>query len=82
MPLSVVAQRYGHSVQYEVMNDKIGAAFQQAANEAKLRVAGVPRSRRRKGAPRELAFDATFEVYPEVNIGDLRRRGRTRGSPR
>ena len=36
VPLSVVAQRYGASVQYDVMNDKIGAAFEQAANEAKL----------------------------------------------
>jgi len=32
VPLSVVAQRYGYSVQYEVVNDKVGAAFAQAAN--------------------------------------------------
>ena len=43
VPMSVVAQRYGYSVQYEVMNDKVGQAFQQAATEAKLRVAGAPR---------------------------------------
>ena len=42
VPLSVVAQRYGYSVQYEVMNDKVGEAFATAANEAKLRVAGQP----------------------------------------
>ena len=29
VPMSVVAQRYGYSVQYEVMNDKVGAAFEQ-----------------------------------------------------
>ncbi len=40
VPLSVVAQRYGYSVHYEVMNDKVGEAFSTAANEAKLRVAG------------------------------------------
>jgi trigger factor len=72
VPLSVVAQRYGWSVQYEVMNDKIGAAFNQAANEAKLRVAGMPRITPKEGAPDgTMAFDATFEVYPEVKIGDL-----------
>jgi trigger factor len=72
VPLSVVAQRYGASVQYEVMNDKIGAAFEQAANEAKLRVAGMPRITPKEGAPEgSVAFDATFEVYPEVKIGDL-----------
>jgi trigger factor len=72
VPLSVVAQRYGASVQYEVMNDKIGAAFEQAANEAKLRVAGVPRITPKEDAPEgSVAFDATFEVYPEVKLGDI-----------
>ena len=72
VPMSVVAQRYGYSVQYEVMNDKVGEAFGQAATEAQLRVAGAPRISEKDGAPEgELAFDATFEVYPEVKIGDL-----------
>lgn len=72
VPMNVVAQRYGYSVHYEVMNDKVGEAFSQAANEAKLRVAGQPRISEKEGAPEgELAFDAVFEVYPEVKIGDL-----------
>ncbi|MFY8103389.1 MAG: trigger factor [Ramlibacter sp.] len=72
VPLSVVAQRYGYSVQYEVMNDKVGEVFAQAANEAKLRVAGQPRITEKEGAPEgELAFDAVFEVFPEVKIADL-----------
>ena len=72
VPLSVVAQRYGYSVQYEVVNDKVGEAFAAAANEAKLRVAGQPKITEKEGAPEgELAFDAVFEVYPEVKIGDV-----------
>ncbi len=72
VPMSVVAQRYGNSVQYEVMNDKVGEAFSQAATEAQQRVAGMPRISERDGAPEgQLAFDATFEVYPEVKLGDL-----------
>ncbi|MDB5857620.1 MAG: tig [Ramlibacter sp.] len=72
VPMSVVAQRYGYSVQYEVMNDKVGEAFAAAANEAKLRVAGQPKITEKEGAPEgELAFDAVFEVYPDVKIGDL-----------
>ncbi|HSW18378.1 MAG TPA: trigger factor [Ramlibacter sp.] len=72
VPMSVVTQRYGYSVQYEVMNDKVGEAFATAANEAKLRVAGQPRITEKEGAPEgELAFDAIFEVFPEVKIGDL-----------
>ena len=40
--------------------------------EAKLRVAGAPRIAEKQGAPEgELAFDATFEVYPEIKLGDL-----------
>ena len=72
VPMSVVAQRYGYSVQYEVMNDKLGAAFAAAANEAKLRVAGTPRiAEKAESAAGAMEFDATFEVYPEVVLGDL-----------
>jgi trigger factor len=72
VPLSVVSQRYGYSVHYEVMNDRVGEAFANATGEAKLRVAGAPRITQSEGAPEgHLAFDATFEVYPEVKIGDL-----------
>jgi trigger factor len=72
VPMSVVAQRYGYSVHYEVMNDKVGEAFAAAANEAKLRVAGTPQITQKEGAAEgQIAFDATFEVYPEVKLGDL-----------
>ena len=72
VPMSVVAQRYGYSVHYEVMNDQVGRAFSDAASEAKLRVAGAPRIEQKDGAPEgQISFDATFEVYPEVQIGDL-----------
>ena len=72
VPMNVVAQRYGYSVHYEVMNDKVGEAFAQAANEAKLRVAGQPKITEKESSPEgELAFDAVFEVFPEVKIGDL-----------
>jgi trigger factor len=72
VPMNIVAQRYGYSVHYEVMNDKVGQAFSQAANDAKLRVAGAPRITEKEGAPEgELAFDAVFEVFPDVKINDL-----------
>jgi len=72
VPMNVVAQRYGYSVHYEVMNDKVGEAFSAAANEAKLRVAGQPRISEKEGAPEgEMHFDAVFEVYPEVKLGEL-----------
>jgi trigger factor len=72
VPMSVVARRYGYSVHSEVMNDKVGQVFSDAVNEAKLRVAGMPRITEKEGAPEgQMVFDATFEVYPEVRLGDL-----------
>jgi len=72
VPMNIVAQRYGYSVHYEVMNDKVGEAFNQAAIEAQLRVAGQPRiSEKEQATEGEMAFDAIFEVYPEVKMQDL-----------
>jgi trigger factor len=72
VPMNIVAQRYGYSTQFEVMNDKVGEAFAVATNEAKLRVAGQPRITEKEGAPEgEMQFDAIFEVYPEVKFPDL-----------
>ena len=72
VPMNVVAQRYGYSVHYEVMNAKVGEAFANAANEAKLRVAGQPKITESEASTvGQVAFDAVFEVFPEVKIGDL-----------
>ncbi len=73
VPMNVVAQRYGYSVQYEVLNDKVSEAFAQAVQEAGLRVAGQPRIAEKEGAATEgqAEFEAIFEVFPEVKLGDL-----------
>ena len=72
VPMNVVAQRYGYSVQYEVLNDKVGEAFAKSVQEAGLRVAGQPRISEKEGAAEGHAeFEAIFEVFPEVKIGDL-----------
>lgn len=72
VPMNVVAQRYGYSVQYEVLNDKVGEEFAKAVQEAGLRVAGQPRISEKEGAAEGQAeFEAIFEVFPEVKIGDL-----------
>jgi trigger factor len=74
VPMKMVAAQYGYQVETEVLNDKVGQAFNHAANENSLRVAGFPKIEPKSGegvAEGSLAFDATFEVYPEVVIGDL-----------
>ncbi len=72
VPLKMVAQTYGAQVQAEVMNDKVGEAFSSAVNANNLRVAGQPRLEPRAvEGSQDLTFSATFEVYPEIVVGDL-----------
>jgi trigger factor len=72
VPLKMVAQTYGAQVHAEVMNDKVGEAFSSAVTANKLRVAGAPRLEPRAvEGSQDLAFSATFEVYPEIALGDL-----------
>lgn len=72
VPLKMVAQQYGYQIESDVLNDRVGRAFNDAANENALRVAGFPKIEPKEDSPEGvLSFDATFEVYPEVVVGDL-----------
>ena len=74
VPMKMIAAQYGYQVETEVLNDKVGRAFSDAANENNLRVAGYPKIEPKAGegaAEGALSFDATFEIYPEVKINDL-----------
>jgi trigger factor len=72
VPLKMVAAQYGYQIENDVLNDKVGRAFNDAANENQLRVAGFPKIEPKEDSPEGvLTFDATFEVYPDVVVGDL-----------
>jgi trigger factor len=72
VPLKMIAASYGPQVHAEVLNAKLSAALDAAVASSKLRIAGPPRVEPKEGsAGSELAFSATFEVMPEVKIGDL-----------
>ncbi len=73
VPMKMVAAQYGAIVENEVLNDKVGQAFAEATVEAQLRVAGFPKIEPKadEKADGALVFQATFEVYPEVKVGDL-----------
>ncbi|MBN9117265.1 MAG: trigger factor, partial [Pandoraea sp.] len=72
VPLKMVTQQYGGQVEAEVVSDKVGQQFFDISKEQDLRVAGQPRFAPKVDAGEaEYAFDATFEIYPEVKIGDL-----------
>src|SRR5258706_3394793 len=73
VPLKMVVQQYGPQVRSEVLGDAVQKAFTEAVKEANLKVAGYPRIEKKDGAADApaLEFSATFEVYPEVKVGDV-----------
>jgi trigger factor len=72
VPMKMVAAQYGYQIESDVLNDKVGRAFNEAANENQLRVAGFPKIEPKDDSPEGvLSFDATFEIYPDVVVGDL-----------
>jgi len=73
VPLKMVVQQYGPQVRSEVLGEAVQKAFSEAVKEADLKVAGYPRIEKKDGAADAPAFEfsATFEVYPEVKVGDV-----------
>src|SRR5256714_14547113 len=72
VPMKIVAQTYGPQVRSEVLSDAVQKSFTDVVKEANLRVAGYPRIEKKDGADAAaLEFSATFEVYPEVKLGEL-----------
>lgn len=73
VPLKVVEQHYGPQVRQEVLGDAMQKSFGEAVRQQNLKVAGYPRF---ELAPRtdeamEFQYRATFEIYPEVTVGDI-----------
>ena len=72
VPLKLIAQTYGPQVRSEVLSDAVQKAFSDAVKEANLKVAGFPRIEKKDGTDAQaLEFSATFEIYPEVKLGEL-----------
>jgi trigger factor len=73
VPIKLVAQQYGGKVRQEVMGDSIQRAFSAAVREQNIRVAGFPHFEPKPSpdTSEKFEFTATFEVYPEVAVGDV-----------
>src|SRR5690554_2981392 len=72
-PLSLIERSHGQGIRYDVINSEVGRSLDEAIGETKLRVAGTPTLEPKVEGVEEgfLAFTATFEVYPEVQVPDL-----------
>ncbi len=73
VPMKVIAQQYGSQVRQEVLADKLQKTFGDAVRDNNLRVAGYPKFETRDSGAEggQLEYSATFEVYPEVQLGEL-----------
>ena len=70
VPLKMIEQSYGPQVTAEILGDAVSKAFSDAVDEHKLRVAGQPSIEPKESADDASDFTATFEVYPEVALGE------------
>lgn len=72
VPLKIVKQRYGAGVRQEVVGEVISRSFYEAAQKEDVKPAGQPNIQPKQMKEGEdLEFVATFEVYPEVTLGDV-----------
>jgi trigger factor len=72
-PIGLVNQHYGDQVRDEVYSKAVETSFGDAVEENKLRVAGFPNIEHKpfKEAATDFEYTATFEVFPEIKLGDL-----------
>ncbi|WP_179588218.1 trigger factor [Pigmentiphaga litoralis] len=73
VPMSMLSRSYGPELRMEVLNAKIGDALEKTVSESKLRLAGSPNVAPKTEGNDDsvVAFTATFEVYPDVELPDL-----------
>lgn len=73
VPMAMLERTHAAGIRYDMINTKVGQAFEQAVEAAGLRIAGAPKLEpKTEGTPEgTLAFFAVFEVYPEISLPDL-----------
>jgi len=73
VPYKILEQQFGTQAHQEVLGDELHRSFAEAAKANNLKVAGYPNFEIKTtdfNAP-QIEYSATFEVYPEVVIGDV-----------
>ena len=70
-PKNVVEQMYGARAYEDSLNDQLNKQFVDLLVEHKLNIVGYPKFDLTSSEGEEFIFAATFEVMPEVKLGDL-----------
>jgi len=73
VPFRVVRDRYGNQVRQEVLGELIQSTFQEAVTQEQLQPAGAPQIETPEldAEQGSMAYKATFEVYPEVEVAPI-----------
>ena len=72
VPYRLVQQQYGGQVRQEVLGDALQKTFGEAVRSQNLRVAGYPRFEAKPVEGEDsVEYSATFEIYPEIEVGDI-----------
>ena len=73
VPAKLVQQQYGAQARDEALTNAVERSFSEGVESNKLRVAGYPSIEHKPfaDADKEFEYVATFEVFPEVELGDL-----------
>ncbi len=68
VPVSHIRSQYGAGIQQEVINDVIRDTVFEALNEQKIRAVGVPNIDDVKLEDKFLVYQATVEIFPEIEV--------------
>ncbi|CAG9933641.1 trigger factor [Candidatus Nitrotoga arctica] len=73
VPFKILEQKHGAQIQQEVLQDALRQSFAKEAQDNQLKVVGYPAFEVKTTDPDALwiEYSATFEVYPEVVLGDI-----------
>ncbi|BBJ23158.1 trigger factor [Candidatus Nitrotoga sp. AM1P] len=73
VPFKILEQKHGAQIQQEVLQDALRQSFAKEAQSNQLKVVGYPAFEVKNTDPDALwiEYSATFEVYPEVVLGDI-----------
>lgn len=68
VPLNVVRREYGAGIYQEVVNDVIRDTVFEAIQQEKINAVGMPNIDKVENKDDALVYEATVEVYPEVEV--------------
>ncbi|MDX8399374.1 MAG: trigger factor [Gallionellaceae bacterium] len=73
VPFKILEQQYGAQIHQEVLGDALQRSFGEEIQANSLKIAGYPDFdlKNADSAAEHIEYTATFEVYPEVVLGDV-----------